>query len=89
MAQSKQRRRFRLRTWFMLAALPLVIWAVAFAFWLYWPVLRGWYGASDQGQPSRGPSERAQRGSGRAPPTGEKISDDERKKLEEVLRRRN
>jgi hypothetical protein len=87
MAQRKQHGRFRLRTWVMLAALPVMLWAAAFVLWLYWPDFRGWYSAPEQDQRSR-PSERAARGSGREP-AREKISDDERKKLEEVLRRRN
>jgi len=92
MAAKRKKKRSPLKRFLFLILTPLVVWFLAFVVWLYWsPITRLWSQGGDQGKTppkadwSRDKSERSNL-------AGEKrghehITDDERKKLDDILRR--
>jgi hypothetical protein len=81
-AKKRRRKRSRLKTLLLFIATPLAVWLLAFGIWFYWNDLIR-LTRKDRSQP---PS-KAVRHSG--PPTEnkpkEKILDEDRKKLEDIL----
>jgi hypothetical protein len=93
-AKKKKRRKTRsTKTLLFFILTPLLIWAVAFLLWLYWYDIKALFDNSQSkpkspphsASPAETPSSRSRAGDNR---TEEKISDEDRKKLEEILEKR-
>jgi hypothetical protein len=94
MARKKQPKQHRLRKIILLLATPLIVWFLAFLLWFYWHDLRRWLASEEE--PRRQPPPKAARprvtdeqGERAAPQPQEKISEEDRRKLEDILKRRN
>lgn len=88
MAKRKRKKRSRLRTLFFFIFFPLIVWLIAFLLWFYWRDLSALW--SKKSAPVDTPAKSRDRDETRPakrPP--EKILDEDRKKLEEILKRRN
>lgn len=93
MARKKKQKKTWLRILLLFLFVPPVVWGAAFIIWFYWYDLSGWL-RPDQArreQPSvtrpRQRDEREEAAPAKRPQ--ERILDDDRKKLEEILKRRN
>ena len=92
MAKKKKRRRST-KTLLLFIVTPLLIWAVAFLLWLYWYDIRAGFNnpqsnpksPRNSATPAQPSPSRSRAGKNR---TEEKISDEDRKKLEEILEKR-
>lgn len=93
MARKKSPKRHWLRILVLLIATPLIVWAVAFLVWLYWYDLKGLLADEPQRRevpkaartlPKDGSSSRP----GSEAPQ-ERITDEDRRKLEDILKQRN
>lgn len=92
MARKKQPQRHWLRTLFFLIAIPLAVWAGAFLLWLYWDDASRWLGKEAPQQTPRATRPTRKEESPQRPVPErpqEKITDDDRRKLEDILKRRN
>ena len=94
MARKKQPKKSRLRKIILFLVTPFVVWFLAFLLWFYWHDLRRWF--ADEEEPRRQPVPKAVRPSVKeeqrerpAPQPQEKISEEDRRKLEDILKRRN
>ena len=93
MARKKPRKKNRLRTLALFVLVPFAVWLMAFLIWFYWYDLRRFF-AKDSPPGVRpapaGQSEGDQRNE-RLPakPPQEKIFEEDRKNLEDILKRRN
>ena len=94
MARKRQRKRSRLRTVVLLLLLPLVIWFLALLIWFNWYDLTGVFRKREIGPANSKPTEqqidktdRPERGPASKPQ--ERIFDEDRKQLEEILKRRS
>lgn len=96
MAQKQKKRKSKrgvLRTALFYILFPLAVWFVAFLLWFYWHDLTRLFGRSERSAKPIVKSERrdnkVERG-GPAPASQpkEKLSDEDRKKLDEILKRR-
>jgi hypothetical protein len=93
MAQGQRRNRSRLKKVLVYIFVPLGVWLIAFVIWFYWYDFRG-LSVSDK-EPKNRPKatrevdkgEKAERGAVKRPP--EKIFDEERKKLEDIIKRQS
>ena len=93
MARKKQPRKSRLGKVILLLIAPFFVWLFAFLIWFYWNDLSRWF-ANEQiprrQAPNARPAEKMER---RERPTPEqpqeKILEEDRRKLEEILKRRN
>ena len=89
MATRKRKKRSRLRTLLFYILFPLVVWFVAFLLWFYWHDVRTWFSKGDApvNSPVRvKPRERSDTAPAERPP--EKILEEDRRKLDEILKRR-
>ena len=89
MATRKRKKRSRLRTLLFYILFPLVVWFVAFLLWFYWRDVSAWLSKGDAPVNSPGrvkPRERSDTAPAERPP--EKILEEDRKKLDEILKRR-
>ena len=87
MAKRKRKTRGWLRTLIFLILFPLVVWLIAFVLWFYWRELGALF--KPENTPANPPARVRERGE--APPAKrppEKILDEDRKKLDEILKRR-
>jgi hypothetical protein len=90
MAQRQRRKRSLVRRLLVYIFVPLSVWLIAFVIWFYWYDFRG-YSVKDK-EPKNFPkaareldkSEKLERGTKRPP---EKLFDEERKKLEDIIKR--
>ena len=93
MARKKQRKKSWLRTLLLFLLVPLAVWAIAFLIWFYWYDLSNLFSREEpeetNSRPSRQIEKDARRESAPAPPPQEKIFEEDRKKLEDLLKRRN
>ena len=93
MARKKQRRKSWLRTLVLFLMIPLAVWLIAFLIWFYWYDLSGLFNREGPGRASpKSPrltetDDRRERGPAAQPQ--EKIFEEDRKQLEDVLKRRN
>ncbi len=93
MAQKKQAKQKNwLATVLIYIFVPLTIWFLAFVAWLYWDSLSGFFPkekapALERSTPRASSAKRQAENAPRAPPQ-EKILDDDRKQLEDILKRR-
>lgn len=91
MAQKKKaKNKSWLKTALIYIFVPLTIWLLAFVLWLYWESITGLFAPAKA--PERAPvrASRAKEKQEKAPtkPPQEKILDDDRKQLDEILKRR-
>ena len=89
MATRKRKKRGWLRTLLFYILFPLVVWFVAFLFWFYWRDLSAWFSKDDAPANPPGrvkPRERSDTAPAKRPP--EKILEEDRRKLDEILKRR-
>ena len=89
MATRKRKKRSRLRTLLFYILFPLVVWFVAFLLWFYWRDVSAWFSKGDApvNPPVRvQPRERSDTAPAERPP--EKILEEDRRKLDEILKRR-
>jgi hypothetical protein len=94
MARKKQPKKSRLRKVILLLVTPFIVWFLAFLLWFYWHDLRRWFANGED--PRRQPPPKAARPSVKeeqrerpAPQPQEKISEEDRRKLDDILKRRN
>lgn len=88
MAKRKRKKRGWLRTLIFFVLFPLIVWLIALLLWFYWRGLSALW--SNKSAPVDTPAKSRERDETRPakrPP--EKILDEDRKKLEEILRRRS
>ena len=93
MAQKKRKRRNWLRTVLFYLLTPLIVWFIAFVLWFYWHDLTKLFGRPvERAMPAakvEPKTERAQNAeSAAAKRPQEKILDEDRKKLEDILKQR-
>ena len=82
MAKKRRRNRSRLKILLLFVATPLVVWFLAFLIWFYWnDVVK--LTSKDRSQPASNAGRHSERPSENKPK--EKILDEDRKKLEDVL----
>ena len=92
MAQKKQPQKHRLRTLLLLLLIPFIVWFVAFLLWFYWYDVSGFFDKddADRVRPEAARQgdkiERRERTPSQPP---EKIFEEDRRQLEELLKRRN
>ncbi|MGH7854643.1 MAG: hypothetical protein ACREP3_14450 [Candidatus Binatia bacterium] len=93
MARKKQRKRGWLRTLVLFLLIPLAVWSIAFLIWFYWYDLSNLFSREGPGRASPKPPRQTEKDDRRertpAPQPQEKIFEEDRKQLEDVLKRRN
>jgi hypothetical protein len=97
MARRKQSNKIWLRRVVFFIGFPLIVWFAAFLLWFYWHDLRWWFAEETPRQPTlkavrRDNGERREGASGEPPKSErpqEKILEEDRRKLEDILKRRN
>ena len=93
MARRKQRNKSRLRMLILFLLIPLIVWFLAFLFWFYWydlsRVLTKDNVPSARSKPARQVDKDERHESVPAKQPEERILDDDRKRLEDILKRRN
>ena len=88
MAKRKRKKRGWLRTLIFFILFPLIVWLIAFLLWFYWRDLSTlWNKKSAPVEMPAKSRERDETRPAKHPP--EKILDEDRKKLEEILKRRS
>jgi hypothetical protein len=93
MAQRQRRKGSRLKRLLIYIFVPLGVWLIAFVIWFYWYDFRG-HSVKDK-EPKNLPKaardldkgEKLERGAAKRPP--EKIFDEERKKLQDIIKRQS
>jgi len=92
MAQKKKPKRKQswLKTVLIYIFVPLTIWFLAFIVWLYWDNIAGRFSKEKAPERPAARSSKAKDKAEKAPtkPPQEKILDDDRKKLEDILKQR-
>ena len=89
MATRKRKKRSWLGTLIFYILFPLIVWFVAFLLWFYWGDVSAWLSKGDAppNPPVRvKPRERSDTAPAERPP--EKILEEDRRKLDEILKRR-
>ena len=84
MAQKRKKKKNKLRTLLLFVLTPIVVWLLAFIVWFYWNSITPFFHRGEtasQAPPKRANSESPERA------VKERISDDERKKLDEILKK--
>ena len=93
MAQKRRKKRSRFRRLLFYVFFPLLIWLVAFLIWFYWNNVTGLFsGAADKSKSAVKAGRRPERSEKDETPAArrpqERILDEDRKSLEDVLKRR-
>jgi hypothetical protein len=94
MARKNQRKQSWLRKLALVVALPVAVWIVAFLLWFYWFDLKNFITggsgivAGPKGPGRTGADLRPERAPAKPPPQ-EKIFEEDRQKLEDILKRRS
>jgi 4-amino-4-deoxy-L-arabinose transferase-like glycosyltransferase len=93
-AKRKRRKRSRARIILLFVLTPLIVWALAFLVWLYWnDIAKNLTPARDSSNPAAKAVPKLEKDDtrGRSDETRpkEKILDEDRKKLDEIIRREN
>ena len=86
MAKKRKRKKTWLKTLLFVLLTPFVVWALAFVLWIYWYDITG---RSDNTSPARASKEAVPPAKPADKPAHEKIGEQDRKKLEEILKRKN
>lgn len=93
MARRKQRNKSRLWMLILFLLIPLIVWFLAFLLWFYWydlsKVLTKDNVPSAPSKPARQVDKDERHESAPAKQPEERILDDDRKRLEDILKRRN
>jgi hypothetical protein len=93
MARKKKSKSNWLKILLLFLLVPAAVWFAAFLLWFYWYDLNAWVKPENAGraQPSvaRQRAQEERREPGAAKRTQERILDEDRKKLEDILRRHN
>ena len=93
MARKKQRKKSWLRTLVVFSVIPLAVWLIAFLIWFYWYDLSKLFTQDAPPRVSPNPARQSEKDDRRerkpAPETQEKIFEQDRKQLEDILKRRN
>jgi len=93
MARKKHRKKGWRRTLGVFLAIPLAVWLIAFLLWFYWYDLSKLFTQDAPPRVSPNPARQSETDDRRerkpAPEPQEKIFEEDRKKLEDVLKRRN
>jgi hypothetical protein len=87
MARKRKRKQSRLKSLLLFIFTPLLVWLLAFVVWLYWNSITPLFRQVDT--PSKARPNAARKIDQREPAdkgVKERISDEERKKLEEILK---
>jgi hypothetical protein len=92
MARRKKQRKRTWRTLLLFVLVPLTVWFGAFLLWLYWYDLNNWFmpdSARRAGpEPARQIEPNDHRGRSPVPAPQEKLFEEDRQKLEDILKRR-
>jgi hypothetical protein len=93
MARKKQRKKSWLRTLVLFLVIPLAVWLIAFLIWFYWYDLSNLLSKDAPRRVSPKSARQIEKDDRRertpAPQPQEKIFEEDRKKLEDVLKQRN
>jgi hypothetical protein len=93
MARKKQHKKSWLRVLVLFLVIPLAVWLSAFLVWFYWHDLSNLFTKDAPRRVSPKPARQIEKDDRRertpAPQPQEKILEEDRKKLEDVLKRRN
>jgi len=91
-----RRKKPRKRTWgrlLLFLLVPLTVWFGAFLLWLYWYDLNSWFAPESARRAGPKPAGQMepndQRGRSTAPTPQEKLFEEDRQKLEDILKRRS
>jgi hypothetical protein len=93
MAQRQRRKRNWIKRLLVYIFVPLGVWLIAFVMWFYWYDFRDFFGKDKElkNRPKAtrevDKGEKIERGTAKRPP--EKILDEERKKLEDIIKRQS
>jgi hypothetical protein len=82
-ARKKRRKRSWLGTLLFLVSIPLVVWFLAFLIWFYWNDISGHVGRQDKTPPTKA-SKQMDKPSDKT--AQERIGDEDRRKLEDILK---
>lgn len=87
MATRKRKKRSWIKTLIIYTTLPLAVWLIAFILWFYWREISAAFGpASEQSRP---PAKSNRTNVAPAKQPREKILEEDRKNLEDILKRRS
>ena len=91
MARKKRRKKSWLRTLVLFLVTPLAVWLIAFLIWFYWYDLGRLFTKDESRRvtPKRQIDKDELRERAPSPQPREKLFDEDRKKLEDILKRRN
>jgi hypothetical protein len=88
-ARKRIRKRSWLRTVLLFVFIPLAVWSIAFVSWLYWNDITRLVAGEQRPAPAKAtrqadkPSKQVEK-----PPAKEKIPEEDRRKLDEILKKR-
>jgi hypothetical protein len=85
-AKKKRRKRSRLRTLFLFVLTPLIIWLLAFLLWFYWNDLSKLF-REDPGRSQTAPKATRKVDPPAKNRSGERILEEDRRKLDEILKK--
>jgi hypothetical protein len=88
-AKKSKRKKSWLKTLLFVLLTPFVVWALAFLIWLYWPDITRLLNHGDKPPPAKAGKavQRSSKPSDKSAHEG--IGEEERKRLEEILKRKN
>ena len=86
MAKKKTKKRIWLKTVLFFILTPFVVWALAFLIWLYWYDITGLFGRPDNGPPAKASKEFERSVKPADKSAQERIGEEDRRKLEELLK---
>lgn len=93
MARKKQRKKSSVRMLALFLVIPFAIWLMAFLLWFYWHDLSHMFGRDEPGRMIPKPAPQMERNERRERPASEppqeKIFEEDRQKLEDILKRRS
>jgi hypothetical protein len=93
MARKKKQKIRWLRILLLFIFVPLFVWSAAFVIWFYWYDINGWLKPDRAQRTQPRATVQGERSGTREPASAkrprERILDEDRKKLEDILRRRN
>jgi hypothetical protein len=85
-ATRKRKKRSWFKTLLIYTSVPLVVWLIAAVLWFYWPEISASFAPASEPHRPVAKSNRSEPAG--AKPAREKILDEDRKKLEDILKRR-
>lgn len=88
MAKKSKRKKSWLKTLLFVLLTPFIVWALAFLIWLYWSDVNRLFNQGDKLPPAKAgkPVERSTKPSDKSAHEG--IGEEERKRLDEILKRK-